>query len=117
MANLPISMTQTHPTLKFAWSQVVSGRVVQHNRSIDPSLERAIERMVTINTTLISENVALHQQVNGLLDRIAKLEADVRLSKAAEIGDGVKPTTEADARHPAATNSPANTQVKLKGKR
>ncbi len=83
---LPIDvMVGTNPPV-FRWTQLVDSvngkQVVEYMESLPPTVEVAVQRLVSIAKQLLMENVALRGQLQGHCDRIAA--QNELLSKKAE---------------------------------
>ena len=72
---LPIDVVPGTQPPRFRWKQVVdtpAGRVAQEQEGLlPPSIERAVERLVTVAKQLWVDNVQLRGHVEGMSERIA----------------------------------------------
>lgn len=83
---LPIDVDHNTDPPVFRWSQVVDSpngkHVIQHEGTLPITLERAVERLITIVKQVLADNASLQGIVQSLSDRVANQSA--LLSKAAE---------------------------------
>ena len=85
--HLPIDYVPNTDPPRFRWRTTVDtpgGRVVQEQEgTLPPSIERAVERLVTIARQLLQDNAQLRGQVEGMSHRIA--DQSELLAKKAEV--------------------------------
>ena len=67
---LPIDCAMTRNGLEFTWQQVVDTpvgkHVVDHKAALPATVERAVERLITVVKQLLCDNAALQGQVEAM---------------------------------------------------
>ncbi len=95
---LPIDVVFGNGPPQFKWTQVIGGpsgerSVVDHEGTLQPSVEQAIVDLVALAKQLLKENATLRGQIQGMESHIQQGE---NAGEAAELAArGVKKTTQA----------------------